>query len=102
MSPTPDAEPESYIPRKYRDTAPEPLDLALHRPLQRLDGEAPESHGGLAPLECFSAPPIHNPLRNVAVVLRALPHNEKTTLARALRTSVMRLNTWASLMLEGA
>lgn len=43
---------------------------------------------------------LMNPLRDVALTIRRLTHQEKTNMARALRTSVSRVNTWASLMLE--
>ena len=43
---------------------------------------------------------IRDPVRDVAVALQGLTHEQKRQVATTLRTTVMRLNTWASLMLE--
>jgi hypothetical protein len=43
---------------------------------------------------------IRDRVRDVAVALQALTYEQKRQVATALRTTVTRLNTWASLMLE--
>jgi hypothetical protein len=47
-----------------------------------------------------AAAALVDPLRDVARAIEALSYREKVDLAGALRTSITRLTTWASLVLE--
>jgi hypothetical protein len=89
---------DPYAPNVGR-LVPMPRDLADHRPI------LPYHDGGdfgdeLDEVHCAAAMLIQDPMRDVAVAMRALTYEQQRQVATALRTTVMRLNTWASLMLE--
>lgn len=78
---------------------PVPQDLAEHRPILLYD-----DGGGFATqlneVHRAAAVLVDDPLRDVARAIEALSYREKADLAGALRTSITRLTTWASLVLE--
>jgi hypothetical protein len=73
------------------------LRLGKHRPIHH-DGA--DFADRLDAVQRGAAALIRDPVRDVAVALQGLTHEQKRQVAIALRATVMRLNTWASLMLE--
>jgi hypothetical protein len=96
LIPPPDNSP--YAP-KGRRGVPVPQDLAEHRAILPYDdgSEFAEQldlvHGAAAVL-------VRDPLRDVALAIEGLSYEQKRQVAVGLRTSVMRLNGWANLVLE--
>jgi hypothetical protein len=95
LIPPPDS---PYAPKGWR-RPPMPHDLVEHRPIVPYDdgSEFAEQldlvHGAAAVL-------VRDPLRDLALAIEGLSYAQKSQVAMALRTSVMRLNGWAALMLE--
>ncbi|SRR5947209_2790313 len=89
---------DSYAP-KDGPLVPMPRELAEHRPIlpYRDDGDLAEQ---LEEVHRAAAVLIQDPMRDVAVAMRALTYEQQRQVATALRTTMMRLNTWASLVLE--
>jgi hypothetical protein len=78
---------------------PVPQDLAEHRPIVPYnDGVYFDGH--LDHVHPAAAAIVHDPMREVAVAIQALSYEEKRQVAVTLRTSVMRLSAWASLVIE--
>jgi hypothetical protein len=77
---------------------PVPLDLAEHRPILPYE----DAGGFTAQLDEVhrAAVALIDPLRDVALAVQGLSYKQKAELAAGLRTSVMRLTAWASLVLE--
>ena len=96
LIPPPDNSP--YAPKGWR-RPPMPQDLAAHRPIVPYDdgsefaGQLDLAHGAAAVL-------VRDPLRDLALAIEGLSYEQKRQVAAGLRTSVMRLNGWAALMLE--
>jgi len=76
-----------------------PVDLAEHRPTRPYhdDGNFADK---LDEVHRAAAVLIQDPVRSVAAAMQALTYEQQRQVATALRTTVMRLNAWASLVLE--
>jgi hypothetical protein len=87
-----------YVPKGWR-RPPTPQDLAEHRPIVPYD-DGSEFAGQLDLVHGAAAVLVRDPLRDLALAIEGLSYEQKRQLAMALRTSVMRLNGWAALVLE--
>src|SRR5258707_15152807 len=87
-----------YAP-KGRRRVPVPRDLAEHRPIVPYD-DGSEFAGQLDLVHRAAAVLIRDPLRDLALAVRALTYEQKRQVAAGLRTSVARLTAWADLVLE--
>ncbi len=87
-----------YAPKGWR-RPPVPRDLAEHRPIVPYD-DGSEFAGQLDLVHGAAAVLVRDPLRDLALAIEGLSYEQKRQVAAGLRTSVMRLNGWAALMLE--
>ena len=91
--------PENLYALKGRRGPPTPQDLAEHRAIVPYDDDS-EFAGQLDLVHGAAAVLVHDPLRDVALAIEGLSYEQKRQVAAGLRTSVMRLNGWADLVIE--
>jgi hypothetical protein len=96
IPPGPPASP--YAPKGWR-RPPTPQDLAEHRPIVPYD-DAGDFAEQIDEVHRAAWALVHDPLRDLALAVQALDYAQKIEVATALRTTPMRLTTWASLVIE--
>jgi hypothetical protein len=89
---------DAYAPNG-RHGVPMPQDLAEHQPVLPYD-DGGDFDPQLDHVHRAAAALVHDPVREVALAIGALSYEEKREVAVSLRTSVTRLNAWASVVIE--